>query len=117
SDRRAVGDGVPQRRQRPAPSLAALRVRTRRRRALRPALVVLVAPASCRRRIGPVPDRLWGGPLRRRVHARARRVSRPAGVGLVDGPVALAADDPRRLRTALLEPAPAADAKGGVIIK
>ena len=50
--RRALGHGVPRRRRRAAPSVAALPVRARRRSRCSPALVVLVQAAAARPGVG-----------------------------------------------------------------
>src|SRR5665647_736172 len=73
-----MGNGLPQSRQPAAPPLRALRIRTGRRGVIHAALDIRAQAASCRRHIGPVPDRLWQLPFYRRIHPRAGRFSRPA---------------------------------------
>jgi hypothetical protein len=80
------------------PPLAALPVCAGRRQPVPDPVVVFGQTAAPRADLCRLPDRLRRLPLHRRIRPRAGRLPRPADLRHVDGPVAVAADDPGRHR-------------------
>src|SRR5262252_6179248 len=91
-----MGHGISAGRPGSSSSIAAVRVRARRRPLVRGALDLRTTATTRRGGVGPVPDRLWRLSVSGRVRSRAGFVSRHAGAWIVDGTMAFDPHDRHR---------------------